>query len=225
MSTFKNNIFTIPTALSIYGLGIDVDHFNGMLPEATWGLLFDEAKTPGHIGVPDDARELVLIAAHYLFGSIESLDDNKLDQITDLLKRQKKWVELYGDLRTDYLLFSKTSPVVAAMHPDLAYAVNTASNIRFVIPQEGAFGVMDSLAVVKESPHKELVYEFLNFLYRKETMSYYVQRYKYISPLIDVSWPQIGLEKPDNPFVSSLHFFKNVLPLEKLGQMWIKIKS
>ena len=107
--------------------------------------------TPGHIGVPDDARELVLLAAHYLFGSLANLDDRKLEQITALLKKQKKWVELYGDLRTDYLLFSKTSPVVAAMHPDLAHAVNSTPNIVFIIPEEGAFAVLDSLALVKNS--------------------------------------------------------------------------
>lgn len=221
----KNNDFTLPVALSIYGLGIDIDYFKGALPESTWGLLFDEKITPGHIGVPDDARELVLIAAHYLFGSIDTLDKQKLEIVTALLQKQKKWVELYGDLRTDYLLFSKTSPVVAAMHPDLAHAVNATSNIRFIIPKEGAFGVIDSLAIVKDSINKDLSYTFLNFLYRKEVMDYYVEKYKYISPLKDVDWPAVGFPKPPIPFVKSLHFFKNVLSPQKLGQIWIKIKS
>lgn len=221
----KNNTYTLPVAFSIYGLGIDTSSFNKKCIEPTWGLLFDENITPGHIGVPDDARELVLIAAYYLFGSIENLDDNKLEKIVTLLKKQKKWVELYGDLRTDYLLFSQTSPVVAAMHPDLAHAVNTSKNIRFVIPKEGAFGVLDSFAIAKKSSHKDFAYTFLNFLYRKEIMNYYVNRYKFISPLNDVEWPNIGLSKPKDLFIHTIHFFKNVLSAQKLGEMWIKIKG
>jgi spermidine/putrescine transport system substrate-binding protein len=221
----KDNRFTTPVALSLYGLGIDLDYFDGVAPQATWGLLFDEKITPGHIGVPDDARELVLIAAQYMFGSIEHLDDAQLEQITTLLKRQKQWVEMYSDLRTDYLLFSKTSPVVAAMHPDLAHAVNMASNIRFMIPQEGAFGVMDSLAIVKGSQNKDASYAFLNFLYKKEVMDYYVKRYKFIPTLKDSIHADGVLSISRDTIMQSVHFFKNVVSPQKLGQIWIAIKS
>ncbi len=221
----KNNNFTLPIALSLYGLGVDLDSFGGVTPEATWGLLFDETITPGHIGVPDDARELVLIAAQYLFGTIENLDDQKLAQITALLKKQKQWVEMYGDLRSDYLLFSKTSPVVAAMHPDLAHAIVTSPNIKFIIPKEGVFGVIDSLALVKGSQNKDASYEFLNFLYKKSVLDEYVKKYKFISPLRDGIHIDVGLTLPLDSLMKSVHFFKNVLTPQKLGKIWIAIKS
>lgn len=216
-----DNHYTIPYALSLYGLGIDLTYFGGKINDPSWGLLFNT----NHVGMPDDAREVILIAAHYLFGSIDDLDDEKLEQVKKMLRAQKKRVEMYSDLRTDYLLFSKTAPVVAAMHPDLAHAIQSTSHIRFIVPKEGAFGVLDSFAFPRGASNKEVCYQFLNFLYEHTVMSYYAARYQAISALNDVDLPTIELDSDIQELIKNIHFFRNVVPAKKLTDCWISIKS
>jgi spermidine/putrescine-binding protein len=175
--------------------------------------------------MPDDAREVILIAAQYLFGSIDNLTDQKLDQIKTMLREQKKRVEMYTDLRTDYLLFSKTASVVAAMHPDLAHAIKKTSNIKFLLPKEGVFAVLDSMALVKGSVSTDAAYLLLNFLYEQSVMDYYVKEYKFIPALSDVACPDLQLGVDERNIIDSVCFFRNVISPEKLMDCWISVKS
>jgi spermidine/putrescine transport system substrate-binding protein len=215
------NDFTVPYALSLYGLGVDLDAFGGVVKDPSWSLLFNT----DHVGMPDDAREVILIAAQYLFGSIDNLTDQKLDQIKTMLREQKKRVEMYTDLRTDYLLFSKTASVVAAMHPDLAHAIKKTSNIKFLLPKEGVFAVLDSMALVKGSVSTDAAYLLLNFLYEQSVMDYYVKEYKFIPALSDVACPDLQLGVDERNIIDSVCFFRNVISPEKLMDCWISVKS
>jgi spermidine/putrescine transport system substrate-binding protein len=216
-----NNDFTVPYALSLYGLGVDCDIVGTLAQNPSWSLLFDT----DHVGMPDDAREVILIAAQYLFGSIDTLTDQKLDTIKTMLRDQKKRVEMYTDLRADYLLFSKAASVVAAMHPDLAHAIEKTSNIKFVLPKEGVFAVLDSMALVKGSRNKDAAYRLLNFLYEQSVMDYYVKQYKFIPALSDVACPELNLGVDERTIIDSVHFFRNVVSPEKLMNCWISVKS
>ena len=130
------NEYTIPFYWTPVGLGVDRDYFNGNLPVASWSLIFDEQISPKHISVFDESRELLLIAAQYLFGS-KKLDEKKIKQIKELLIKQKKWVELYTDMRPEYILASKTCPVVIVYGADLVKVMRRFENIDFLIPKEG----------------------------------------------------------------------------------------
>ncbi len=222
-----HNDYTIPIYWTVYGLGIDRDYFGGELPPATWGLVFDEQQVPECVSVIDEARKLVLIAAQYLFGTIEGLQKEQIDQIKQLLINQKKWIEIYADLRLEYLLASKTCPVAIVLGTDLVKVMRRFDNIDFVIPKEGGFVIIDSFAIPAQSTKNELIYQFLNYLYQPEILKQYVDKYEFFPTMhnveIDDYYENISIPTPE--LFQKVRFFKNVIPEKILNELWIAVKS
>ena len=62
----------------------------------------------------NDPIQTVIIAAYYLYGPVDTLTEEQLLEVQDLLIRQKKWVEAYADFRGNYFLATKNCPLVLA---------------------------------------------------------------------------------------------------------------
>ena len=62
-----SNEYSVPFFWSIYGIAINKDHFGQKLPEASWDLIFNPKLIQPHTAMIDDARELILITAQYLY--------------------------------------------------------------------------------------------------------------------------------------------------------------
>ncbi len=221
------NKFDIPIGWSAYGIGVDTDYFGGKIPEGGWSLLFDRKHGDYKVGMIDDARETVLPASYYLFGPLDVLEGDKVDQVEDLLVKQREWVALYTDQRSDQLLLSKAAPVVFAMNPDLSRAIKENKNIVFIIPEEGSFVVIDSLVIPKATMREDFVYQFINYLYRPEVLQKYVDRYGFFSPIKGVSFDREHLNIPMSleELFKKLHFFDTVISNEVLSRLWIAVRS
>ena len=105
------NEYTIPFYWSLFGPGVDTRYWKGETPPATWGLIFDERIMPKRISTVEDIRELISIAALYLFGRYDQLNEQEIEQIKSLLLKQKPHVEIYTDSRPEYVLASGVVPV------------------------------------------------------------------------------------------------------------------
>ena len=223
----STNDYTIPFFWSIFGLGVDKDHFGGKVPPASWRLIFDEHITPGNIGMPHDAREISLIAAKYLFGSIESLNEEKIKRITELLLQQKKWVTMYTDTRADFLLASKTCPIVLTLSDEIARVMRRYPNIAFLIPEEGSFIVIDNIAIPIQSSKTNFVYQFINYIYRADVQKKYIEKHLHLSPLEGVTPEELIaiLLIPSEEQLGKAEFFKDVIKDNQLNEIWISLKA
>jgi spermidine/putrescine transport system substrate-binding protein len=220
------NDYTLPFAWEIYGIGIGGDYFNEKRPPATWGLLFDPVLAPDRVGMLDDAREVVSIAALYLFGKKDVVSPADLVQIKELLLAQKKRVAMYTDLRTDYLLVSGTVPLALGISSTVYQAMRKYKNIHFIVPKEGSFIVIDTL-VLPQTTHKEaFVYEFLNYLYQPDILKKYADRYNFFPALKGVmSDENRFFLTPTHTLFSSLRFFTYKFSDQQLRDVWISLKA
>ncbi|HSC24955.1 MAG TPA: extracellular solute-binding protein, partial [Candidatus Babeliales bacterium] len=132
-----NNNYTIPFYWSLFGIGINKKYWHEKMPDPTWGLVFNEQIMPERIGMVEDPRALILIAASYLFGHIEQLDTSKINQIKQLLIKQKPYVEIYTDSRVEYILASGVVPIVVGLLGDLLKVMRRFDTINFILPKEG----------------------------------------------------------------------------------------
>lgn len=216
------NEYSLPYFWSVYGLGIDVDAFDGQLPEATWALIFEKDKLKTRIGMTDSAREAIMIASQYLYGSIEALSKPATQKaVEQLLLRQKPWVEMYSDVRSGDLLASKSCAVVAALSPDITRLKKEYPNIAFILPKEGSFMLIDAFLIPVLSGKDEWIYQFLNYLYRKEVVQHNVERYGFCSPVIDVKGEgDISVADRKN-----LEFFRSVIPEETINDIWVNLMA
>lgn len=223
-----HNEYTLPIFWGIYGIGYDQDYFGDETPPATWGLIFDPELAPPSVGMIDDARELVLLAGLYLFGTTQNLTVAHLDAIQNLLMEQRSWVRVYNDMRTDYVLLAKTCQVSVVVSSDISRTMRYFDNIKFLLPHEGSFALIDSFAMPATSTKDEYVYAFLNYLYRPDVMQKYVNRFgflpciKGVNPPDDLNFPYL---EPTQELFSKLHFFSTKIPAAELNKVWISLKA
>ncbi len=222
-----NNTYSIPYSWEIFGIGIDADAYKDGLPQASWKLLFDENISPARVGMLDDAREIVSIAALYLFGKNKNaLTVDDLKKIQTLLLEQKKRVVMYTDLRTDYLLVSQSAPVVLGLSSDLFHAMRKYKNIQFLIPQEGSFLLLDTLMIPAATKKDELAYAFLNYLYQPHIVKAYADRYNFFPALQGIVANEDRYQmSPTKSLFNRLRFFSYDIPEAALRDLWIALKS
>lgn len=219
-----NNEYSVPYFWSVYGLGIDKDAFADQMPPATWGLIFDKDKVKGRVGMTDSGREAIMIAAQYLYGSIDVLSEpQSLQEVKQLLQKQKKWVEVYSDVRSGDLLASKTCAVVAALSPDIARIKKEYPNVAFLLPKEGTFILIDAFVIPKYSEKDELTYQLLNYLYRTDVVQHNIDQYGFCSPVRDVQ--SSGNEECPMKGAKQLDFFRGIISEKTLNEVWISLMA
>jgi len=219
------NRYSIPYCWGVYGFGIDKNYF-GADHHFSWSDLFAPSGT-FMVGMRDDIRELIFIAAYYLFGHASDLTEEQYDQITALLIAQKRNVIMYADERIDALLVSGTSPFVLTLSSDIARAMSVYPQIDFVIPEGGSFVDIDSFVLSAACNNKTAAYQFLNYLYSEPVLSYYTDRFRLSPPRSavnsDVKIPL--LTHPTEELFSQLRFFDTVIPQYRINAILVALKS
>lgn len=221
------NRYTIPCFWSVYGLGIDLTAFGDSLPDISWKMLFDKKALVGQIGMLEDLRELFAIASLYLFGRTSNLTGQEISQIKDLLVRQKQWVAVYTDMRIEYLLVSKTCPVVLSSTSDMIKVIKRYPYVRFAVPAEGSFIKIDSYVIASSTEHEDYVYDFLQYIYSPEIMKKYASKFEFFPPIKSIPVEELipGYSVPTEEMLSQLRFFLNDISQSILEKMWITIRA
>ena len=221
-----HNDYTIPYFWAVYGLGIDTAYFKNTLPEISWDLVFNPKKIPSSIGMLDAAREAVLLAAFYLYGSSDiAMTPEHIVSIKKLLLEQKKFVGAYTESNIEHLLLGKLCPLVVAMGPDILRIQRANPAIKFAIPKEGSFVVVDSFAIPAKSNKENLVYEFINFLLKPDVLEHHRAKFGMCCPIKKMqSIHDQAICPSDEEFVK-MKFFKTTVPEALLNEIWIQLMA
>lgn len=221
-----NNEYSIPYFWAVYGLGIDTAYYGGTVPEATWGLVFNPKMMPSSVGMTDNIREAIYIPTFYLFGSIEALKDpHNLEKVKQLLIEQKKHVEVYSEARAEDLLLSKSCPVAVGLSYDIWRAVRDDPDLTFIIPKEGSFLSIDSIVIPKTTDKDDLIYQFINYLYRREVLEHHVEKYGLCPTLRSIESEGGETFCPTEEQFKRLHFFKDIISKAKLNDVWLAVMA
>lgn len=225
------NNYSLPYSWDIYGIGVNLEKFDYKLPNPSWGLIFDAALGVNNIGMFEDGLSSVSIAAQYLYQKCALLNFDQLNQIKNLLVQQKQHVEAYTALRGDYLLSSGACPVVATQAACIYRAMQKNSKIKFLIPQEGGFISTESFAIFKCSTKHDLVYKFINYMFKKEVVHNYINKTKFLPSRRDVFW-EINLDYLgdkalilNNLSMAKIAFFTYMVPREEIMKLWMEVKA
>lgn len=219
-----HNRFTVPYYWGVYGIAYDADQFPEGFVTHTWELIFSTTPCPGaHICMTDDPREAILIAAQYLFGTIDALKDPVAQEaVKQLLIRQKKQVEVYTLARADTLLQTKSCSLATIASPEAWRVSRLSPEIKMIIPQEGSFFIIDSFGILKDSEKDELIYEFLNFIFEQESIKHHSQLYGFCSPLTTIFVPSQNEFCPIDQ-KSNFDFFRPVISDEHINEIWTEV--
>ncbi|HZW61977.1 MAG TPA: spermidine/putrescine ABC transporter substrate-binding protein, partial [Candidatus Babeliales bacterium] len=204
-----HNEYSIPYYLTIFGLGINKTYFGGNIPtHLSWRLVFDPQTQMNHICMIDSPREAILLAALYLYGTIEHIaDEDKLKAIEQLLSNQKCFVETFTSARIEELLVSGSCPIAIGGSTDIWKAMREYPNIDFFIPDEGTFATIDSFVISKTTNKDDLIYQLINFLYRPSIVEHNSNKYGFCPPTTNVAINDSHIVCPTDEQFKRFSFF------------------
>lgn len=139
----------------------------------TWGLLFGpEAEAySGRITVLNDAREALGAALKYLGHSLNTTDQDELDEAADLLAAAKENILAFEtDSADDFLVNGET--VVAHLYSGNIFIAALESenpeDYVFFVPEEGSVRWTDNFAIPFDAPHPCTAHTFINWMLQGE---------------------------------------------------------
>lgn len=229
-----SNQYSIPYSWDIYGIGVNLDTAKLNNVSDSWQTILDPKLGFKNVGMMEEGLRSFSIASQYLYGNPDKLDTVQIQQIKDLLIKQKEQVVVYTELLGDYLLMSGTSPAVATQ---AAYAKRIMGYfkpdqfIKFIIPKEGGFVATESFCLFKDSDKHDLVYRFINFMFQKEIVAKFADKTAFLPSRRDVL-SELDLDylggkavvfDPDQ--FKRFALFKYVVPREVVSRIWIEVKA
>ena len=185
----------------------------------------------GTVGMIDDARQSISLAAIYLGFSLESLNKDQLKQMRMLLNRQKKWVGSYSDSLLGYFLASGSFDIVVSEREYICQQMLKYDHISFAVPKEGSSIRVDRVVLSRTTEKDELIYKLINFLYSPEILKVNCEKYcllptcKDIFEKLDQKYKGVKGFNPDGKSFKRLKTLKNVLTHKQINDFWIKLKA
>lgn len=227
----SGNRYSVPFEWEVFGLGVDRNYFVNRPFYPSWRALFDESVIDYKIAFDNDPIDAVLFASLYLFGKTDRITEPEFQEIRSLLIRQRKWVEAYSDFRADYFIATGNCPVAISSSSKFKRIREKFPQIDFVIPEEGTFITIENFCIPKTSQKEEYVYRFLNFLYSRDSLARHFHEFGFFPATLSVlrDLELDGYEKElvyiEQKDFKKFHFFKNILPQQKVRDLWVEVKS
>jgi spermidine/putrescine-binding protein len=164
-----DNKYSVPYQWGTTGIGYNADLFEEA-PDS-WAYLFDpEMAAPyaGRMSMLNDSRESIGAALKYLGYSINSTDEQELEEAKQLLIQQKEWVSAYDSDGFEDLLASGEVDIGHGWSGDYFAAAEEAEQVWYIIPQEGGVIWTDNLCIPKSAPSQYTAEVFINYLLQPE---------------------------------------------------------
>ena len=158
--------YSVPFIWGITGIFLNKTYF----PQhdiAKWADLSDKKYT-NQLMFLDDAREVFSIALLMLGYQINDNNPEHIKQAYLKLKELMPNVRLFNSDAVISILIDEDATIGMAWSGDLFKASLENAKIQFVIPKDGFEIWVDNFAILKDAPHRDNAYQFLNFLMRPD---------------------------------------------------------
>jgi spermidine/putrescine transport system substrate-binding protein len=161
-----NSNYSVPFIWGITGIFLNKDYVApGMV--ASWDNLLDK-KYLNQLMFLDDAREVFSIALRTLGYSINDKNPDHIKQAYLKLKTFMPNVKLFNSDAIISILIDEDATIGMAWNGDMFKASLENTKLQFVYPKNGFEIWVDNFAIMKDAPHPDNAYAFLNFMMRPE---------------------------------------------------------
>lgn len=153
---------SVPYTWLITGIGYRKSRVNGV-PDS-WKWLYESDLYKGRIALLAHSADLIRLGAKYLGKSLNNIDEDTVQQVEEMLIRQKPNIKLFHEDGGEELLLGGGVDLVMDYNGDIARVAAEDPDIGFVVPKEGSLLNADTLAIAKGSRRVDLAHRFINFL-------------------------------------------------------------
>lgn len=224
------NEYSIPYTWEIYGIAENTNLIAKAQIPSLDQVFMKQGKGEKVAMIPDPI-EASSIAAYYLHQKIHNLTKKQIKQTTDLLKKQRKWVEAYADYRAKYLVATENCPLALVKSSFLPDLTKESPEISYRIPKEGTFTSIENVVISASSQNEENAYDFLNHIFEKE---HYHKTYEFCAmfpacldsiegSLLDIKEVHEIISEIEER--KDLRLYDYIIPPQDLLETWISIKN
>jgi spermidine/putrescine transport system substrate-binding protein len=160
----KGNSYSVPYMMGASGIAVNKKYVSNY--ERSWSI-FNRSDLKNRMTLLDDMREVLGAALVSLGYSVNSIDKDELEKAKNVVCNWRKNI-----LKFDAEAFAKGFAagefwVVQGYAENVfrEYDSTRADEVDFFIPREGGSMYMDNMVILKNSAHKELAHEFINYIH------------------------------------------------------------
>jgi spermidine/putrescine transport system substrate-binding protein len=160
------SLYSIPFIWGTTGVFLNKTYFEGNSIQ-NWSNLLNK-KYLNQLMFLDDAREVFSMALCMLGYSINDTNPEHIKQAYLQLKALMPNVRLFNSDAAISIMIDEDATIGMVWNGNLFKAKLENPQLQFIYPQDGFEIWVDSFALLKDAPHPENAYKFLNFLLRPE---------------------------------------------------------
>lgn len=230
LSYDPSNEYSIPYMWGTIGIIYDADRVDGEVD--SWDALWDE-KYKGEIFMFDSIRDTLAISLTKLGYSLNSTNQEELDEAVNELIKQKPLVQSYVMDEVKDKMINGEAIFATVYSGDAIYIQEEAPdlNLQYVVPKEGSNKWFDVMVIPKGAKHKTEAEEFINFLSEPENAAENVDYIGYATPnmgayeLLDEETQEDETVYPAEEVLDKCEIFIDLGNKIKLyDDAWLKVK-
>lgn len=154
--------WSMPYTWLALGIGYRKSRVDGV-PDS-WKWVLDSDRYSGRIGLLAEGDDLIRLGAKYLGHSVNGVTPAIMEQVTQMLIRQKRHVKLFHHDEGQDLLAAGEIDLVVEYNGDIAQVMAEDDDLDFVVPREGTLLNSDCLCIPAGAPRPDNAHRFINFL-------------------------------------------------------------
>jgi spermidine/putrescine transport system substrate-binding protein len=166
LSYDPGSTYSIPFIWGVTGIFANKNYF-APSEITSWSDLFNQ-KYANQLMILDDPREAFSMALLMLGYSINDKNPQHIKQAYQKLRALMPNIRLFNTDAVTSILIDEDASIGIAWNGDLNRARTENSQLDFIYPKDGFEIWVDNFAILKNAPHKENAYKFVNFLMRPD---------------------------------------------------------
>jgi spermidine/putrescine transport system substrate-binding protein len=221
--------YSVPYMLSNAGLAYRADRVEDMEP--SWGML-DREDLSGRMTMLNDMRETIGAALKFLGYSINTVNEQELEEARDVVIRWKRNLAKFENEQYKNGIASGEFLLVHGYNGDIMQVMEENEDVVYFVPREGVSIALDEMVIPMDAREVDLAHAFINFLHRPEVAAENTEYVYFLCPN-QAAYPLIDEELLSDP---SINLPPEILAksevIEDLGEnnrlysaMWDAIKA
>lgn len=154
--------FSLPYMWGTVGIGYRKSKVDGV-PDS-WKWLYDSNKYAGRIALLGAPGTVLQVGCKYMGWPLNENDPAKLEQVAQMLIKQKPHIKVFAEDNGQDLLLSGEVDLTMEWNGDILQVMAEDKDISYVVPKEGGLLWEDTLAIPKGAPHPGNAHAFINYV-------------------------------------------------------------
>ena len=224
------NKYSVPYTFGTLGILYNTELVDD--PVDSWSILWDE-KYAGEIIMYNSVRDLFVAPLELLGYSINTTDDQELEEAKNLLLEQKPLLQRYVMDQIKDIMISESAALAMCYSGEVLQLQEANENLAYAVPKEGSNFFIDSWVIPANAENKENAEAWINFLNRPDIA---LKNFEYIT----YSTPNTGAQElmdeellsnpavfPGDDILSNCEVFYSLGTEgdEKYNELWLEIKD